>query len=64
MLDAPKGAYFVWCNKHVDYPIQLSRQLGRSDLKIVAAGWLNSSFSRGINKRIIVIDHAYYQCQD
>ena len=58
MRAAAQGAYFVWCNGAIGYPINLSRALGRNDLRIVSLNWLCAGFWRGLNPDQFVLDHA------
>lgn len=56
MLDAPRGAVYVWCNDGLDYPCDLARKIGRTDLRIVAP--------RDVERRVrgcsnILVDHAF-----
>lgn len=60
MLEAPKGAYFVWQTKAFDYPRALARHLKREDLTIVNAQFFGYREGRG-KRRLkvpIVVDHA------
>jgi hypothetical protein len=54
MLDAPKGALYVWCNKHLDYPRALARHLGRADLVVVSPSYER----RGYSSALVILDHA------
>jgi len=54
---APRGAVFVWCNGHLDYPQSLAFKLGRLDLRIVGPEWLEDAW-RGCNLTGLVLDHA------
>lgn len=57
MQEAPTGAVFVWCNGGLSYPRALAQTLGRTDLKIVPAAWLEDDHWRGV-KSAVVLDHA------
>ena len=57
MKDAPKGALFVWCNGHLEYPKALARHLGREDLYIISPGQLENPKFRGRELSGIVLDH-------
>lgn len=59
MKQAPKNAYYVWCNRHLNCPVGLARRLGRIDLRIVSPGWLRDSW-RGLplHPGDVVLDHA------
>ena len=59
MEEAPKGALFIWCNPHLDYPKSLARKLGREDLRIVSPYFLNEGRWRGMTFTGIVTDHAF-----
>ena len=60
--DAPQGATFIWCNRHLDYVPRLARHLGRSDLKIVGIDYANgrdrSAFFRSRPPAVEILDHA------
>lgn len=59
ILNAPHGAVFVWCNNRTDYVRDLTRSLGRTDLRIFGLDIAFESGAvrlRGINK--VVVDHA------
>ena len=62
MKNAPRGAFYVWMNDLLGYPQRLARHLGREDLVIVAAQFMNVEKVRG--KKVdgedvaLVIDHA------
>jgi hypothetical protein len=58
MKDAPEKAVFIWCNGALDYPKRLARDLGRTDLEIVAPSWLDYESWRGRHLTGIVVDHA------
>ena len=57
MEEAPKGAVFVWCNGHTDYPRLLARKIAREDLQIKAPIWLEDLW-RGLELTGVVVDHA------
>lgn len=59
MLSAPRGAFFVWCNHHMDYPRHLAKLLGRGDLQIKPPSFLRNDLLRGY-ERELVVDHAAY----
>jgi len=57
MVEAPKGAWFVWPTSGLSYPAKLARRLGRQDLRIVqmlhlSPGWVYCTTGD------VVIDHA------
>lgn len=58
MQDAPKGAYFVWCNGQLEYPKALAKKIGREDLKIIRPYDLERDRMCGIEFTGIVVDHA------
>jgi hypothetical protein len=58
MQEAPIGAFFVWCNGHVDYAKGLARKLGRPDLEVVPSAWLHERRVMGLLLPVVV-DHAY-----
>ena len=57
MEETPKGAVFVWCNGHTDYPRFLARKIAREDLQIKAPTWLENQW-RGLELTGVVVDHA------
>lgn len=57
MEAAPKGAVFVWCNGHTDYPIRLARKIGREDLQIKTPTCLEDRWI-GLELTGVVVDHA------
>lgn len=61
MMEAPKGAVFVWCNKEVWYPQRLAEKLGRKDLQIQPRSWLTGERWRGQSFPGIVVDHALHE---
>jgi hypothetical protein len=54
---APREAVFVWCNDRLEYPKQLARAVGRSDLMVVAPSWLQHGLI-GRRGKCVVVDHA------
>lgn len=57
MMEAPKGAIYVWINSHLDYPRRLADHIGRRDLVIVSAGSVR--LETVMSKRVaMVADHA------
>jgi hypothetical protein len=60
MLEAPRGAMFVWCNSSTWYPRDLARSLGRTDLQICGPDMLNASSLHSLRSRggKLVLDHA------
>jgi hypothetical protein len=58
MQRAPKGAIYIWCNSHLDYPKRLASQLGRQDLVLVRPDWLSDRRYMGQRLSGIIIDHA------
>lgn len=60
MLNAPKGALFVWCNDNLTYPIGLAIKLNRGDLEIVSPAWMNDYRYIGRSFTGVVADHALY----
>lgn len=59
LLDAPKGAVYVWPDGNTSYPTELAKKLGREDLRIVSPMWLTSGAWRGRRFSAIITDHAY-----
>lgn len=56
MLEAPKNAYYVWPNGHLDYAFRLVKYLGRHDLRIISA---ERFFNEQLYKSAVyTIDHA------
>lgn len=58
MKNASHGAIFVWCNRNLNYPRDLARQLLREDLMVVSPDWVNQSRWRGLKITEMVLDHA------
>lgn len=60
MEDAPKGAIYIWDNKILSYPRELSYSIGREDLTILEKGYLYYRANRltHIIFTDIVVDHA------
>lgn len=61
MLSAPKNAWYIWPNQHLDYPRQLASNLARSDLRIFSAVTFGSMNVRGQRNQSIVVDHAVWE---
>jgi hypothetical protein len=57
MLDAPKGAIFVWPNVDLHYPRQLAKRIDREDLLIRSLSWLRREKVLGQRFSAIVFDH-------
>ena len=58
MQAAPFGAVFVWCNGMTEYPQELARVLGRTDLIIRPLSWLSPPNVMGRRFSGMAIDHA------
>jgi len=66
MMEAPKGAIFVWCNEHLDYPKKLAvylgiwrGRMGSVNLRIVRPSWLQEPGNLAqCRKDCIILDHA------
>lgn len=58
MILAPEGSIYIWCNKHLDYPKQLARDLGRPDLRIVSPNWVSTDRWVGMEYPALIVDHA------
>lgn len=61
MLEAPRGAYYVWPDKAIGFPRAIAKEIGRDDLTIVSANFFNYK-GRGNGMRVkIVLDpnHAW-----
>lgn len=57
MKKAPRGAYYVWPNKALNYPRALAKHLKRTDLKIVSPLFFGYK-GRGAGLKVkIIIDH-------
>lgn len=61
--DAQQGSIFVWCNNRIDYPKQLAKSIGRSDVRIEGKSWLCSERIRGIDPFKIIVDHAFFHAR-
>ena len=57
MQRAKRGAFYIWVNSHLQYPMSLAISLKRADLKIVSPHWLDTDKCRAYRQQII-IDHA------
>lgn len=55
--DAPRDAWFVWCNNQRAYPEALARTLGRRDLRIISAEEIDRRL-RGMRNQTVIVDHA------
>jgi hypothetical protein len=61
MVEAAKGAVFVWVNSHFNYPRALAKRIGREDLVIVSPSFLDDDHRwRGRVFTGIVVDHAAF----
>lgn len=59
MADAPHGAVFVWHQAGDRYPRGLARALGRDDLQIVGADWVQARNLRGCRVHLVVDHYAW-----
>lgn len=57
ILEAPRGATFVWVTGVLGYPSALASYLGRHDLNIRSPRWAKDRLFRG-TRRPVVLDHA------
>lgn len=57
MIEAPEGAFYVWCNGNTYYPRRLALHLGRRDLRVVGSDWLMNP-GNVFSALDVVIDHA------
>ncbi len=57
MLEAPRGATFVWCNDKTQYARSLARHLGRGDLRIMGLESLRD-WNSFCDAKVVVLDHA------
>jgi hypothetical protein len=60
MNECPKGAVYIWCNNHLEYPRALALHLGRIDLDIRGPASLAPAQRYFAGKRLsgVVLDHA------
>lgn len=58
MLEAPRGAVYVWCNSRMAYPRALADHIGRGDLHIMPLSWLCQRIALKPGLGGIVLDHA------
>lgn len=59
ILAAPRGALFVWCNRFDQYPRELVKRLGRTDLKVVSVAVLEDPYTvHGTLFTAVIVDHA------
>lgn len=59
MMNAPKGAIYLWCNEILDYPIRLAKSIGREDLIIFRPSKIESMPRLPV--KALVVDHACYE---
>ena len=52
-----QGGYFVWWCTDLSYPNHLKKEIGRDDITIVSAEWLENYGCRGVEVTDIVVDH-------
>ncbi len=58
IINAPRGATFVWCTNNMAYVRALARHLGRTDLVLVGKAGLVTTLR---SSRVpIVVDHALW----
>lgn len=62
MKAAPQGAIFVWCNGHVSYPRNLSRGIGRGDIRIETPSYFENRWHGYCGP--LVVDHATLEYLD
>lgn len=58
MTAAPKGSVFIWMSRHIGYPEELARKIGRGDLQIVPPSWLEEGRWQGVELTGLTVDHA------
>jgi hypothetical protein len=58
ILEAPKDAYFIWHNEHLDYPRHLLIKNKRPDIHLVGPRFLDIKVPRGMEYSGIVVDHS------
>jgi hypothetical protein len=56
MLNAPKGAFYLWHSEDKSYPTKLAQHLERIDLKIISPDEMYNRPWKGTTKQVIV-DH-------
>lgn len=59
LLDAPRGATFVWCTNNLSYVRAPAKHLGRADLVLVGKAGLIAAL-RGTRRGLIIVDHALW----
>jgi hypothetical protein len=59
LIDAPRGATFVWCTNNLAYVRALAKHLGRMDLVLVGKSELVQVLCSG-RRGLIVVDHALW----
>jgi hypothetical protein len=59
ILDAPKGAMFVWCDHHLHYPTGLTMFLGRTDITVVSPAILSDRSRALLRRQPVILDHAF-----
>ena len=60
MQAAAKNSVFVWHHHSTEYPKELAKKIGRTDLKIVSSGWLWYGW-QGKELSGLVIDHYVFE---
>lgn len=65
MIDAPRGAIYIWPNAQAYYPQKLAQHLKRTDLVIVSPSILDGNAIRLSGQRApVVVDHAAVLTED
>lgn len=65
MIDAPRGAIYIWPNAIAYYPNKLAQHLRRTDLVIVSPSILDGNAIRLSGQRAeVVVDHAAVLTED
>lgn len=57
MIEAPRGAFFVWPGENLGYPRALAAEVDRDDLQIVGPSWLRHRVAAAVDCGLVV-DHA------
>lgn len=59
MISAPLDTIFIWCGSDTSYPLDLARNLGRTDLRVWGRSCLGTgSLDRLLSFSAVVLDHA------
>lgn len=55
---APPGSLFIYCTRQVEYPKDLLKKMGRTDVTIQGVGVLDELYMSAQRYTAIIVDHA------